>query len=121
MKPKLSLCLALVLSGGLLGCSTATKSAGEKSIYPLSMAEIQWIDDTLPKLKPGMTGAEVKAILDQTALSGITFRSGSGPMHDYRLVYELRPGYNLILVEDLTSQPPKFVRYDKAGEEWLKP
>jgi hypothetical protein len=33
----------------------------------------------------------------------------------------LRPGYNLVLVSDLTAQPQKFVRYEKAGDKWPKP
>ena len=145
MNPKLLLGLALVLSGGLSGCSTGIKPAGLKSVcwpaplngmdfyqgwdwfpvpgqeYPLSVEEIQRIDEMLPKLKPGMTGAEVKTILNQTALNRIEWIYGSGPMHDYRFYYQLAPGYGLMMVEDLTSQPDKFVRYVKGGVGWLKP
>lgn len=91
-----------------------------KSAYPLSLPKIRQLDQPLSKLKPGMTGEQVGEIL-APFLHGISWRTASGPMHDYRFLYDLRPGYNLILVYDMTAHPHEFVRHDKAGNQWLKP
>ncbi|HSY10415.1 MAG TPA: hypothetical protein VK840_05820 [Candidatus Dormibacteraeota bacterium] len=64
MKPKLILCLALVLSGVLFGCSTATKSfestnlAGNDVDRNLTK-QISGILTECQKIKPGMTRAEL--------------------------------------------------------------
>ena len=126
MKPKIILCLALVLSGGLCGCSSVPQPTdkSEQSLspfyplttiqdptYPLSIIEIQQIEQALLQLKPGMTGKQVSDILDKTPFKKNACYYCDGPMEHYRFSYSLRPGYNLVLVYDQTAEPPRFVRY----------
>lgn len=121
MKTKINLGLALVLSATLLGCATATKKPDAKIAYPLTLDEIKQVDRALQKLKPGMTAREVVAILDPTPLHFIAAQSGGNSGNFFRAVYALRPGYALVLVEDLAGNPPKFIGYQKAGDSWLSP
>ena len=113
---KLILYLGLIWSVGLAGCSSVEKA--RRPVYPLTLTEIKQIDEALPKLKFGMSHEQIWKILSHTALSGEVLTTGSGPMSDYRVIYHLRPGCNLVLVEDATSKPPQFVRYEKAGTQW---
>ena len=126
MNPKLLLGLALVLSGGLCGCSSIPQPTdkSEQSLSPfsplptiqepanpLSIIEIQQIEQALLQLKPGMTGKQVSDILDKTPFKKSACYYCDGPMEHYRFSYSLRPGYNLVLVYDQTAEPPRFVRY----------
>ncbi len=121
MKTNIKLGLALILSATLLGCATAKKTSHAKTTYPLTLAEIKQINHALLKLKPGMSGQEVVAILDPTPLHFVGAQSGGSSGNYFRAVYVLRPGYTLVLVEDLAAQPVKFIGYQKAGDSWLSP
>jgi hypothetical protein len=123
MKTNINLGLVLLLSLALMGCATSKtkKAADAKVAYPLTLAEIKQIDHALQKLKPGMTGEQMVAILDPTPLHHITPQSGGSSGNYFRAVYGLRPGYTLVLVEDVAAKPVTFIGYQKAGDSWLSP
>jgi hypothetical protein len=81
MKPKIMLCLTLVLSGVLFGCSTATKSfestnlAGNDVDRNLTK-QISAILTGCQKIKPGMTRAELlKVFTTEGGISSATHRT----------------------------------------------
>lgn len=81
----------------------------------LTLKEVRQVERALPRLKVGMSLAEVYKILGKRVSE--LERSGSGPHDDYRVVHYLRKGYNLIIVWDAER---KFKRAEMAGEEWRK-
>ena len=59
MKPKLILCLALVLSGGLFACSSVSAQSATNNVLT---KQISAIITQCQKIKPGMTRAELLKI-----------------------------------------------------------
>jgi hypothetical protein len=85
MKPKLILCLALVLSGGLFGC--VTKPESDNLLTARQLAEVK---KSFHLMRPGMTEDEVFSMLGlagyQHRLYPATFsRSNDWGMSDYQL------------------------------------
>ena len=75
----------------------------------LSDSELQQVRERLSCLKPGMTMEEVYALLGVNLPKRAYAVWGSGPIDDYRMVYQLAPasnahGYNLIIVSDRESK-----------------
>ncbi len=77
MKPKLILCLALVLSGGLFGCSTARHSAVACTKNDKELTkQVSGILVECQKIKPGMTRVELlKVFTIEGGLSTATHRT----------------------------------------------
>jgi hypothetical protein len=119
----LMLILALLCFTGMLTLPLAQGGMAQDTdeAYGLSDAELQQVRERLPCLVTGMTMKEVFDVI------GIDLRKkayavwGSGPVDDYRVVYQLAPssnehGYNLVIVHDLER---KFKRAEIAC--WTQP
>jgi hypothetical protein len=114
MKPKLILCLALVLSSGLFGCSTMKEQTAQ-----LSPSQQEQVKQTLATLKPGMTEQEVLDTLSKTRWRRLVVHiDGGGSQSDSWDLYSTPQNDNLMLKFDRTFASPKFLGYELCGNGW---
>ena len=115
MKPKLLLVLALVLSGGLFGCSTTYHGQ-------LSAEQREQVKESLKTLKPGMTEHQVLDTLAKTPWKYLKCHidGGGSESHNWDLYspYPTTNVGNLLLVFDRTTGVRKFVEYELCGDGW---
>ena len=114
MKPKLILCLALVLSSGLFGCSTMKEQTAQ-----LSPSQQEQVKQALATLKPGMTESDVLGILAKTQWRRLVVHidGGGSPSYSWDL-YSTLQNDNLMLKFDRTFDPPKFLGYELCSDGW---
>jgi hypothetical protein len=112
MKPKLILCLALILSGGLFGCSTVHDNQ-------LSVTQREQVKRALATLKPGMTQQQVMDTLSKTPWKQLECIVEGGGSQSYSWhLYSTENAANLLLVFNGTTNPPQFVKYELCGDGW---
>ncbi len=112
MNPKLLPGLALVLSSGLVGCSTAHEK-------PLSIKEQNQVKAALAALKPGMTGQQVMVALAKTPLKHHECSiAGGGSLSYYWDLYATENAVNFEIIYDCTTHPSSFIKYELCGGGW---
>jgi hypothetical protein len=100
------------------GLCAAQESEKEKSCAdPLTVEEVSLIGGRLPRLKPGMSRREVFEELGDGLLDKVCIVISGGSSRGYWYAYQLRGGYNLILIFDRKAGH-EFKSAEKAGEEW---
>ena len=108
MKPKLILCLVIVLSGGLFGCSSVNHHSANStqphwdSENPLTARQLAEVKKNFHQIHSGMTEDEVFSMLD---LAGYQHRllPDYGISHPYMKSYQLAENERLMLFFDNTG------------------
>ena len=110
LQEKLILCLALVLSGGLFGCSSidhpSTNSTQLHLDYenPLTARQLAEVKKNFHRIRPGMTEGEVFFILDLSGYQHRLHRSNPFMSNDWNIGdYQLADNERLLLFFDNTG------------------